>query len=241
MDQRKQPASTRTNILLIANDNVLQCSAIAELLAGEAPLYGINVLAYQEAIQTGRIDRPLDLLVIFAIYPVSTLAARISRIRDKKTKILLVLDAGGDAVLQHLRALAVDGMVSSEETMKEFRRAVRTLVHDSLKYLSPRLAASLLERLDTGAPLSRLSAKELDVAVSLIEGQRNCDIARSLNISPKTVTTYKSRIYKKLNVGNDRQLLRVACKNGFFPGGENFHDRGGGCDLRKLLGCNQSW
>jgi len=55
-----------------------------------------------------------------------------------------------------------------------------------------------------------LSKKEIDVVEMAISEKKCRDIADMLKISPKTVSTYKARIYKKLDVNNDVELLKLA-------------------------------
>lgn len=220
MAHDNQPKPLRTNVLFIANSNFLQCSALAELLATDVTLQNIDdkniaIRSFPDIEQTCRFDQRYDLVIVFTICPVSTLPALISRIRGSDTKVLLVLDASDEFAIHHLTRIAVDGIVSAAEAVSEFRQAVRTLVLDGKKYISPRLAAELIDPHSANATLSSLSKKEQDVAKFIANGKRNVDIARSLNISPKTVNTYKSRIYKKLNVDNDCQLLRLTIDHGF--------------------------
>jgi hypothetical protein len=52
----------------------------------------------------------------------------------------------------------------------------------------------------------------------ILTGKRNARIAQQLNISHKTVSTYKTRIFKKLNIENDAQLVVYAYKHEAGPG-----------------------
>ncbi|MBN3752474.1 response regulator transcription factor [Paraburkholderia sp. Tr-20389] len=59
-----------------------------------------------------------------------------------------------------------------------------------------------------------LSRRETSVLHRLIRGQSNVDIASSLNLSPKTVSTYKMRIMQKLDLQNVVDLVEYAKTNG---------------------------
>lgn len=59
-----------------------------------------------------------------------------------------------------------------------------------------------------------LSRRELDVMLRLARGMRPKEIALELNLSPKTVDTYKSRVMKKLGVSDHRGLLVYALRAG---------------------------
>lgn len=61
---------------------------------------------------------------------------------------------------------------------------------------------------------SELSRREASVLHQLIRGQSNVEIAASLNVSPKTVSTYKTRLMQKLELENMVGLVEYAKKNG---------------------------
>jgi DNA-binding NarL/FixJ family response regulator len=56
----------------------------------------------------------------------------------------------------------------------------------------------------------KLSTREVEVLKLLASGKRNKDVAEGLNLNEKTVSTYKSRLMKKLNVDNLVDLLQQA-------------------------------
>lgn len=56
----------------------------------------------------------------------------------------------------------------------------------------------------------RLSTREVEVLKLLATGKKNKEIAQELDINEKTVSTYKARLYKKLNVNNLVDLIHQA-------------------------------
>lgn len=65
-------------------------------------------------------------------------------------------------------------------------------------------------------PFEELSAREMQVAMMILEGQRTQEISDALSLSPKTVSTYRQRIYEKLNVKTDVELTRLAYRHGMI-------------------------
>ena len=61
-----------------------------------------------------------------------------------------------------------------------------------------------------------LSERELEVLIHLVDGKSVPEIARSLYISPGTVSTYKRRIRNKLGLTNDAQVVRYAMEWGLY-------------------------
>ncbi|TVR67295.1 MAG: DNA-binding response regulator [Spirochaetaceae bacterium] len=63
-------------------------------------------------------------------------------------------------------------------------------------------------------PLGTLSSRERQVLQMLAEGTPNNEIAATLNLSSKTVETYRSRLMQKLNVRSFAELVRIAVREG---------------------------
>ena len=56
----------------------------------------------------------------------------------------------------------------------------------------------------------KLSTREIEVLKMLASGKRNKDVALGLGLNEKTISTYKARLMKKLNVDNMVDLLQQA-------------------------------
>ena len=64
--------------------------------------------------------------------------------------------------------------------------------------------------------LSQLSPRELQVLMMILDGQRSQDISDALCLSPKTVSTYRQRLYEKLGVDSDVGLTKLAYRHGLL-------------------------
>jgi two-component system invasion response regulator UvrY len=85
------------------------------------------------------------------------------------------------------------------------------------KFISSKVAKNLAEYIsrDPGIKLhEKLSNREYDILCSIAKGSSLSEIGTSLNLSLKTVSTYKMRICKKLSCKNDAELTRYAIENG---------------------------
>lgn len=92
-------------------------------------------------------------------------------------------------------------------------------VADGGRYITPRLAERLAENLlspPVEQPHLRLSEREFQVLLGLASGKRLKDIARQMNISVKTVSTYRARVLEKMGMENNAQLTRYALRNGLL-------------------------
>jgi DNA-binding NarL/FixJ family response regulator len=109
------------------------------------------------------------------------------------------------------------GYVGKGGDAQELLRAIRE-VAGGRRYLSATIARHMaLSGIDGGdAGFDRLSPRELEVAMLLVRGLRQEDIARRLCLSAKTVNTHKSRLFEKLGVGNTVALARLASQHGLM-------------------------
>lgn len=64
------------------------------------------------------------------------------------------------------------------------------------------------------SPLSTLSAREMQVMLMITTGQSTQEICNALFLSPKTISTYRSRLQEKLGVTNDVEMTHFALRHG---------------------------
>ena len=69
------------------------------------------------------------------------------------------------------------------------------------------------------SPFDGLSAREMEVLLMLVDGKKMSDIADLMHLSPKTVATYKYRIFEKLDTRNDVDMTRMAMRYGVVAPG----------------------
>ena len=67
---------------------------------------------------------------------------------------------------------------------------------------------------DERSPFDALSERELQVALMLIDCNSINTISDNLSLSPKTVYSYRYRIFEKLKIKNDSSLVMLAVKYG---------------------------
>ena len=95
-------------------------------------------------------------------------------------------------------------------------QAVRT-VAQGRKYVTPEIAQMLVESLTAPSnelAHNKLSDRELQTLQMIASGKRLADIALGLNLSPKTVSVYRSRVLEKLQLANNAELTVYAIRNG---------------------------
>jgi two-component system invasion response regulator UvrY len=111
--------------------------------------------------------------------------------------------------------LGAYGYLTKGTEPNEMINAVRKVAAGQ-KYIAPEIAQQIaigqLSLSDTN-PFEQLSRRELEITIMLTKGTRVPDIANKLNISAKTVNTYRYRMFDKLNVGSDVELTHMALRH----------------------------
>lgn len=145
--------------------------------------------------------------------------AQIHEISPTTQVLVLSMHSTPEHILRALQAGA-SGYVLKESAGPEVVAAVRS-VHAGKRYLSQKIAATVLDdyirERRTTTPLDDLSRRERQVLQLIAEGKSTAEIAKALFLSPKTVDTYRSRMMRKLGVGNFAALVRFAVQHGVTP------------------------
>lgn len=115
-----------------------------------------------------------------------------------------------------LMEAGASGYLTKGCTATELVEAIRTVARGGRHIgssVAQKMALDLMPG-QNGTPFDGLSAREMEVMLMLAEGKKVQDIARIMHLSPKTVATYKYRIYDKLNTHSDVQVTRMAMRYG---------------------------
>jgi DNA-binding NarL/FixJ family response regulator len=111
------------------------------------------------------------------------------------------------------------GYLNKECDPEEIVRAIRTVVRGR-RYITPAVAELLAEGV-AGGQADRpaheaLSERELQVFLRLAKGETVGQIAESMHLSVKTVSTYRTRVLEKLKLATNSDLTYYALKNGLI-------------------------
>ncbi len=109
------------------------------------------------------------------------------------------------------------GYVTKGCPASELLTAIRTVVKGK-PFLSAEVAQKLslakLSGVDSELPFESLSKREMQVLMLIVQGAKNQDISDTLCVSPKTVSTYRHRLFDKLGIQTDAELTLMAIRHG---------------------------
>lgn len=143
--------------------------------------------------------------------------------RKPKLKIIVVTMHEDDMFAQRLLKAGAMGYLTKGATVDEILQALQAVMANQ-RYLCPSIAQQIaLSQMteEESSPFDSLSERELQVLLMMMDGQSISVISEKLCLSPKTVSTYRTRLYAKLGVQNDIELARLALQFGVVESAAN--------------------
>ena len=168
---------------------LMRCSDV-DLVLLDLSMPGLNGL---DVVRQLRHDRPEVRILVLSVHPEEQYAVR-------------VMKAGAS------------GYLTKDSAPEELISALRHIASGH-KYVTATLAERLATELEIGndrLPHEALSDREYQVMLLIAEGLRVQDIAERLSLSAKTVSTYRTRLLRKMNMRTSTELVRYALKHGLI-------------------------
>lgn len=172
----------------------------------------------EEAIQMTATLNPDVVLMDINMPGIGGLEATRKMLGDKPSlRIIIVTMHQDDMFAQRLLKAGAVGYLTKGARVDEISHAIRETM-DGRRYITPeiaqQLALSQFPEHESCSPFDNLSERELQVLMMLMEGHKVTAISDKLCLSPKTVSTYRQRLYNKLDVHSDIELARLAMLHG---------------------------
>jgi DNA-binding NarL/FixJ family response regulator len=201
-----------TKKIIIADDHSIVRRGVVMLLKR----LGIK----QEVVETSTFEGVLEickhvdpeLIVLDINLPGGNSSKMISDILEHRphSKILVFTSYEEDVYAEAFLQLGALGYVNKLSSEEDIEAAIQTTLA-SKTYISDAFAQKLKERRPGQSTnlIKSLSERELEIGRLMAEGKGNLDITQKLGLKASTISTYKQRIFFKLNVGNIADLIAV--------------------------------
>jgi two-component system invasion response regulator UvrY len=142
------------------------------------------------------------------------------KLANSHIKLIAVTSCDNDLYPSKIMRAGASAYLTKSATPDEMIEAVNRVMAGKT-YMSNEIAQQLalkssLGKGDPDSPFSGLSDRELQVAMMTIRGQKPNDIAGILNVSAKTVNSFRYRIFEKFNINSDVELVLFAVKHKVF-------------------------
>lgn len=214
----ESPSSAAPIRILIADDHALIRKGLKQVLADEFPQsqFGEAVNA-REALSLVS-NQCWDAILLDITMPGQSgldVLKQIKQLHPKTPVLVLSMHPEDQYAMRALKAGA-SGYLTKNTASELVANALRKILAGGT-YVSPALAEELAQRLtepSAGAPYETLSDREYQIMSALASGKSVKEISFDLGLSVKTVSTYRTRLLRKLKLTTTAELIRYALREG---------------------------
>jgi DNA-binding NarL/FixJ family response regulator len=211
-------AKTKTKVFLV-DDHPIVRQGLARLLSAESDLEVCGEAEDEPTALQALHEAKPDILVVDLSLKKGSGIDLIKSVRVQFPELPVLVLTMHEESFYAERALRAGarGYLSKQEASEKILTAIRSIIKGEI-YVSDRLSPKLLRRLITGSPdddeplISRLSDRELQVFLLIGQGRGTQEIADDLNLSVKTIETYRAHLKVKLGLKDARELVQYAIR-----------------------------
>jgi two-component system invasion response regulator UvrY len=130
-------------------------------------------------------------------------------------KILALSVSCEEPIPTKVLQLGASGFISKKAAPAEMVQAIKK-VYAGQRYISDEVAQKIaMSKIQSSNdnPFSELSDREMQIMLMITQGEKINDIAEKLNVSPKTVNSYRYRMFEKLKIDGDVELTHLAIRH----------------------------
>lgn len=205
--------------LMLADDHDLVRTGLRRLLDDVELIQVVaEVTSGEEAIQALR-DTAVDVILMDINMPGMGGLEATRKILHKypQIKVIIVTMNEDEVFAQRLLKAGAAGYLTKGCKITEITHAIREVMANK-RYITPQIAQQLaladLKSEEERSPFTDLSERELQVMMMIMEGRKVNEISETLCLSPKTISTYRQRLFTKLNISSDVELARLVLRHG---------------------------
>jgi two-component system, NarL family, invasion response regulator UvrY len=203
----------------IIDDHALVRAGVRMLLSGETDIEVVGESdSGEDALPQVRKLQPDVVLCDLHLPGISGLEVTERIVKGRHgTKVIVVSVLEDGPMPKRLIEAGASGYVGKGGDAAELLKAIRDVARGK-RYLAGRIAQNLaLSGMGGGdTPFDALSPREMEVAMLMLQGLRQEEIAKRLSLSAKTVNTHKSRLFQKLQIEDNIALVRLASQYGLL-------------------------
>ncbi len=207
--------------ILLVDDHALFRSGMKSILDAQE---GITVVSEagngEDAVEFVRRTPPDVILMDVNMPGIGGIEAtrRILRI-DSESKVIALTALDDQPFPDQLLDAGASGYLTKGCPAEELSQAIRRVMrgeHYICNEVARRLSLSSLVNKGKSTPLAKLSPREMQVMLMITKGCTTQQISDALFLSPKTISTYRTRLFEKLEIHNDVKLTHFALSHGLI-------------------------
>ncbi len=201
--------------ILIADDHAVVRRGVKEIVSDSIKNVEIDEAENAHDIYEALEKSSYDLILLDISLPDENGISALQNIRILFPKLPILILSNYEEKLFAKRSLKLgaSGYLTKSAAPEELSLAIKT-VQAGKSYVSKKMAEQFQFESDAEAlPHEKLSSREFEVLLSIAEGKTVGEISKELFLSPKTVSTYRSRLLEKMNLSNNSELTNYVIKN----------------------------
>lgn len=208
--------------IIIVDDHEIVRRGFKEMLHNEMDFNVVQELASGEALMDYLRHDVCDVVLLDISLPGQSGVDILRHIRQRyeAVKVLILSGYPEDHYALPMIKNGASGYICKDCEQNELIKAIR-LVASGRRYLSPKtselLIGEVFDENDT-LPHQQLSERELQVFMRLSNGASVSEIAEVLNLSVKTISTYRARLKEKMGLGSNAEMATYAVRHGLIEG-----------------------
>jgi DNA-binding NarL/FixJ family response regulator len=203
--------------VLVVDDHELIRAGIARMLLDDGNIEVVGEASSgEQALDMLKVCCPDVVLMDLKMPGIGGLEAtrRIKR-KCEETQIVVVTACIDDPYPAHVMESGASAYISKNSHISEIIRAIKS-VYRGERYISSDIAQMMALNKSKDSMFDSLSERELQIAMMIMDCQKVQNISDKLCLSPKTVNSYRYRIFEKLNINSDVELTLLAVRNGLL-------------------------
>ena len=203
--------------ILVADDHPLVRRGLKQAIADSPDMVVAGEASNGQEVLEQVWKNEYDVVLLDLSMPVISGLDTLKQLKSQKPELVILVLSIHPEEQYAVRVLTAgaSGYITKDSAAEELITAMRA-VSSGKKYVSSSLAQKLASKLGGAAeslPYEILSDREYSVLRLIAAGRTKGGIAEELSLSPKTVSTYRSRILNKLGLKTDAELVRYAIEN----------------------------
>jgi len=201
--------------ILIADDHEIVRTGLKQILREEYPFALIEDAEDGNVLLEKALNAHWDIVISDLAMPGVNGIDALKKIKENSPScpVLILSMYPEDQYAIRVVKAGASGYLSKDMAQEELINAVRKILSGK-KYLNPSIADQLMSDSGTHSmPHDILSERELIVLKMIGAGKTTSDISQVLNLSPTTVSTYRSRILEKMNMKSNAEITRYVIEN----------------------------
>ena len=211
------PSMNLISILLVDDHELVRCG-IARLIADQPDMEVVGEASSgEEALQFIFHSQPAIIIMDAGMPGIGGIeATRVILDQLPSARVIAISSVASGVIPAQMLRAGAQAFITKRSGVGEMLKAIR-LVHSGQRYVTPQVATQMgLDPFNQRGDslFDKLSRREIQISQMLTDGKKVSQISDLLNLNPKTIYSYRYRIFEKLGIRSDVELTILAVKYG---------------------------